>query len=244
MNPSSLTEARTLFDQVKRRVARARKTRIVVCPPDLYLGAIAASYRGTSIAFGSQDVSAHEKIGKHTGSVSGSILRNSGVSYCLVGHSERRADGETDSYIARKTRASLRSGLVTILCVGEAHRDTSGRYLRFVEKQIKESLKGVTRPLVTRLVLAYEPIWAIGKSAKNAMKPTDVHQMNLFVRKALVKQYGRKAGMKIPILYGGSVEPGNVGALIKEAAMDGFLVGHASRTPADFAEIVKAMEAC
>ena len=238
MYPKTLREAKKLFNGIARRVSRTRGATIVVCPPLPYLEELKRTYRGTKIRFGAQDVSLHEKEGAHTGEVSASMLKNLGAQYAIVGHSERRAMGETDDIVAAKVRAALKAGLVPLICIGERERDREGKYFSWLERELAASLGAVSRAHARRLVIAYEPIWAIGKTARGAMKPQEVHEMIIFIKKVLSKHYGRKLGMRVPILYGGSVEPGNVLGLMRDGAADGFLVGHASIAPRDFAAIV------
>lgn len=239
MHPTTLVAARRLFRGVTRRVARVRSASVVVCPPMLYLSDLINGYSGSTVLFGAQDISIEQKEGSFTGEVSGTMLKRAGVSYVIVGHSERRARGETDELVAQKVSAALAAGLTPVICVGEKERDEEGHYLRRLEQQIRTSLDGVTRPNAKRMVVAYEPIWAIGKTAADAMTPMKLHEMSLFVKKVLVKKYGRKAGSSIKILYGGSVEPENDDALIAEGGVEGFLVGHASLDAEMFASVVK-----
>ena len=234
MNPSTLVEARRLFSAIARRTARIRTAKIIICPPILYLADLVNGYRGTTIMFGAQDISAELKEGSFTGEISGTMLKRLGVSYVIVGHSERRARGETDELVARKVRSAFLSGMIPIVCVGETARDEDGRYLQWLERQINDSLEGITRQKAAKLILAYEPIWAIGKTALHAVSPENLHEMMLFIKKVLVKRYGRKVGSSIRILYGGSVEPANDNILMSEGGVDGFLVGHASLNSNDF----------
>jgi len=238
MNPGTLNEARKLFRDVAKKVARARHSDVVICPPILYLADLMGGYSGSKILFGAQDISLFEKNGSFTGEVSGTMLKRAGATYVVVGHSERRSMGETDSIVAGKTLASLRSGLIPIVCVGEHRRDEGGEYLRGLEQQIRASLALVPKNKSRHLIVAYEPLWAIGKSTKEAIGAHELHETALFVRKILVRMFGRKEGSSIRILYGGSVEPGNDDSLTNAGGIDGFLVGHASLRASDFASIV------
>jgi triosephosphate isomerase (TIM) len=241
MRPQTLVGARQLFNGVKRRTLRYARTTVVLCPPTLYIGALAHSYKGRHIHIGAQDVF-WKNSGSHTGAISPFMIKSIGVQYVIVGHSERRALGETDDIVARKTRAVLKEKMRAILCVGEQKRDNAGNYLHFLERELEESLNGVSRELVKRLIVAYEPIWAIGRHAKDAVTPEDLHRMSLFVRKVLSKLYGRTVGLKIPVLYGGSVEENNAEMLLRGGAVDGFLVGHASLDAEKFSTIVSVTD--
>jgi triosephosphate isomerase (TIM) len=179
----------------------------------------------------------YERLGARTGEISPSMLKNMGVKYVIIGHSERRALGETDEVVQKKVAATLREELIAIVCVGEEKRDTHGNYLTHVEKQLRAALKGVPKAKLQNIVIAYEPVWAIGTG--NNATPEDAHEMKLFIQKILSDLYGRNALAKIRILYGGSVTKGNAEELLNKGAVDGFLVGGASLRASEFATIAK-----
>lgn len=237
MNPLSLKEARELLAGVRRAAKKARGVHIVVCPPFVHLSSFK---RGRdSVHLGAQDVF-FERKGAFTGEVSAPMVRDVGAAYVIVGHSERRKLGEDNTMVNRKMKAAFAEHLRVIFCVGETARDIHGRYFAYLEEELLEGLQGVSRNMLKNLVIAYEPIWAIGKSAEDAMKPEDMHQMSIFIKKILVKRFGKSGAFRVPILYGGSVEPENAEALLKEGEADGFLVGHASLRVKDFKEILEA----
>jgi triosephosphate isomerase len=234
MNPSSLKEAQELLSQVKRVAKRTRGgVKVVVCPPFIYLGALG---RG-DIQLGAQDVF-FERRGAFTGEVSPAMLGDIGATHVIVGHSERRRLGEDNVIVNRKIKAALMENLQVIFCIGEAVRDIHGRYFQFLEEQLLVGLKGVSRNALRNLLIAYEPIWAIGKSVEDAAAPEDVHQMSIFIKKILVKRFGKSSALRVPILYGGSVESGNAEAILREGKADGFLVGHTSLDAKEFGEIL------
>jgi len=239
MHPGTLVEARRLFSSIARKVARVRNATVVICPPTLFLSELAVGYSGTTILFGAQDISTEIKEGSFTGEVSGAMLKRAGATYVIVGHSERRTRGETNEVVAEKMASSLASGLTPVLCVGEHQRDSEGHYLKQLEHELISSLRNVSRQKASRIIVAYEPLWAIGKTSASSVTPDDLHQMSLFIKKVLVKNYGRKIGSGIRILYGGSVEPSNDDGLMQGGGVDGFLVGHASLVADDFVEVVK-----
>lgn len=240
MNPASLKEAKRIFDILKKKNISVRKTIPVICPPFLYEGDLAMGYRGGKFRFGLQDVH-FQNDGQSTGEISTEMAKNSRADFVIVGHSERRENGETDKVVSMKLRQSIDSGLVAILCVGEKERDNDGNYLRFVEEQLKESLLSVSKNKVSKLVVAYEPIWAIGKN-KKAIGLHELHQMIIFIRKILVEIYGKKLAMDIPILYGGSVDADNAREILDETQINGLLVGRASLNPHVFGDILKEAE--
>jgi triosephosphate isomerase len=207
-------------------------------PPSLMLAPLKAKFRAAE--FGVQNVSA-EREGAHTGEVSAVQAKAAGAGYAIVGHSERRAMGETDAQVAAKVRAVLEAGMQVLLCVGERDRDDAGRYLRTLAAQIVASLDGVDPKAAKMVAVAYEPIWAIG-AGKSAIGPNDLLETARFVRKTLREVLGAEVGDKTYILYGGSVDGDNAAGLVTEGEVDGFLVGRASLDPFAFAAIVKACQ--
>ena len=189
MHPDTLSDAQKIFTASKRAASRAKKSSIVVCPPALYISAL-QSKKSLSQPFslGAQNVY-HSNIGSHTGEIAPRMLKKIGCRYVIVGHSERRKDGESHDSIAQKAKAVLEEGMIPILCVGEHARDSRGAYLRWLSEQINASLAGISRQKISRIVLAYEPLWAIGKSAQDAIDADTLHQTILFIRTVLVKRF-------------------------------------------------------
>lgn len=236
MNPATLGNARKLFLDIRERIGkRVENVQVVIAPPVPFISEFRELSPTGRIALGAQDVS-HEEGGAHTGDVSVSMLKSVGVSHVIVGHSERRAGGETDKEIAQKMREVLAGKLTAILCVGESKRDKQGSYFTVVERQLISALADVAPAHVKNLVVAYEPVWAIG-TGKDAA-PEDVEEMKLFIQKILADRFGRTSISKVEILYGGSVTPKNAAELLELGKVDGFLVGGASLRARDFAEII------
>jgi triosephosphate isomerase len=232
-------------DAAKKFAASLRKksrsfvgTDAWLAPAFPLLPLVAAALKGSSIKVGAQTISIHAE-GAHTGEVSAKMLKGLGVSFVLIGHSERRAAGESDEVIRAQLAAALGAGLTAILCVGEEEREPDGSHFAHIANQIHRALHGVT-PVAGRLIVAYEPVWAIGKTAAEAMRGEDIEETAIFIRKILSEALGREAVSRVPILYGGSVEPANAQTLIKEGGINGFLVGHASADVDSFIEILKA----
>ncbi len=222
---------------LRRKAANFTGTEAWLAPAFPLITPVAAALKGSAIKVGAQTISAHAEPA-HTGEVSVQMLKALGASFVLVGHSERRAAGESDEQVRQQLVAALASWLTVILCVGEAVREPDGSHFAQIANQISRALHGLVPG--TRLVVAYEPVWAIGKTAIEAMKPEDIEETAIFIRKILSEALGRDAVSKVPILYGGSVEPTNAQALIKEGGVNGFLVGHASADVDSFLEILKA----
>ncbi len=242
MNPLSLQEAEKLFTNIAKFVSDIKKTGIVVCPPSLYLEKLkSANWRTRKISLGAQNVF-WEDIGAYTGEVSGDMLYNAGARYVIVGHSERRRLGENNSDVNKKVKSSIRAGLTPILCIGESVRDRNHGYLNFIKTQIEEYLNGVSKNSISKVIIAYEPIWAIGKGAYSAT-PEEFREMNIFIRKILSDKFGVKIVENIKIIYGGSVDEKNTEGFIKDGQADGFLVGRASLNPKKFYKIAKICEA-
>ena len=240
MNPESLEEAKRIFNFTKKTVSLIKNTDVVICPPFLFLYPLSNSKLPKNLFLGAQDIS-NEVKGAFTGEVSAEMVKNSRASYSIVGHSERRAMGETNKIINKKLQVAFNSALTPILCIGEKERDKEGTYLEFIKNQVKECLSGLQKKYLVGLLLAYEPVWAIGKSYREAMSPTDVHEMVLFIKKVVGELFGKDIAGSLRILYGASVEPENTALLFEHGNIDGLLVGHASLT-SQFGEILKAVD--
>ena len=241
MNPSTLKEAGMLFIKTKRTASRIEKVETVICPPYPYLGMFAHG-ETTRVSLGAQDVF-WANSARATGEISPQMLQDIGVSYCIVGHSERRALGETDDIISKKLKAVLAEGLTPIVCVGEKERDAEGRYFDTLKRQITASFVGTTKAQFRDIAIAYEPLWAIGKSAREAMEPRVIREMAIFIQKVLSDIYGEETAGFPRILYGGSAEEGNTASILSEGGVSGLLVGHASLDAERFARMLKSANA-
>lgn len=209
---------------------------ILVCPPFTALAAAALAAKGTAVQVGAQNMNDNTQ-GAFTGEVAPGMIKDTGATHVIIGHSERRQFyGETDVLINKKVRLALEQGLTPILCVGEtlAERE-AGKTFAVVERHVSEGLKGLPAADVPRVVIAYEPVWAIG-TGKTA-SPDQAQEVHGFVRRKLEALFGN-AAEKVRVLYGGSVKPDNVDALMAQPDIDGGLVGGASLKADDFARIV------
>lgn len=236
MNPSNEKEAINIFKTFKEQKYNSTNTTIVFCPPFVFLKTLKEMYMGSKIFFGAQDIF-WKKEGSFTGEISADMIKGLGGRFVITGHSERRALGENNEMVAQKTKQALKEGFHTVLCVGEPDRDDHGNYLHFIKEQIEDSLRSTSRTLVKNLIVAYEPIWAIGKG-KKAMTPDDLHRMALYVKKTLIAMYGKKIGSAVPIIYGGSVDSDNARDIVYEGLVDGLLVGRASLNAYEFSKII------
>ncbi|MGC2224177.1 MAG: triose-phosphate isomerase [Methylocella sp.] len=227
----SLNEAASICKAVA--AGGAGKAEIVVCPPATLLMAVTAICEGTKVGVGGQDCHA-EASGAFTGDISAEMLKDAGATYVILGHSERRAGHhETNEQVRAKAKAALRAGLMAIICVGEtrAERDAGGA-LAIVGKQLASSIPDNSPP--GRIVIAYEPVWAIGTGFTPA--PQDIAEMHGFIRER-ANQHLPGEGANLRILYGGSVNPANAAELLRVEDVDGALVGGASLHSAEFMAI-------
>lgn len=212
---------------------------VAVCPPSVYLHDVGAAVRGTSIILGAQNMY-HEAEGAFTGEISGPMLRDLGCRYVILGHSERRQFfGDTDGTVNQKTKAALKHGLIPIVCVGESLSEReAGQTSRVVEAQVRGSLAGLNAEQGGSLVMAYEPVWAIG-TGKTAT-PAQAEEVHSQIRGLLTELFGGSVAQSIRIQYGGSVKPDNAAELMSQPNIDGALVGGASLKADSFAAIVLA----
>lgn len=241
MNPASLKEANRIFGAIKKTAAKLKKTETVVCPPFVYLHELKPNKKG--IKTGAQDIFWDDKKTAYTGEISAAMLKDARAEYVIVGHSERREYfGETNETVNKKIKASLKNGFKVIFCVGEKSRAGDEDYLRFVRAEIEEGLKGASRKLLKNLILAYEPIWAIGKKGPAADSPEDVMQMAIYIRRIILPFAGKDLARHFPVLYGGSVNPKNAEDFLRDAGVQGLLIGHESLIPEHFEKILKIAE--
>ena len=237
MNPDTMRQAKALFEATRRVADRAKNVSIVIAPPSIFLRELASGYKGAKISFASQNIH-FENIGAHTGEIAPEMVRDAKAAYALVGHAERRALGETNEETRAKVNAAIAAKLMPILCVGERKRDHSGEHFDFVKEQLKIGLKDVSPAHIAKTIIAYEPVWEIG--ASEAMSPALMHEMAIFIRKSVVATHGEK-GMKIRILYGGSVDETNAKDMMRDGDVQGLLVGRASVDADTFALLIKSL---
>jgi len=239
MNPKTLEEAKEISRKTRAVAADLTRTEVVACPPFIYLESIIPTSSSTHFHIGSQNVS-FEEGGPHTGEVSAAQLKNLGIEYVIVGHSEVRTAGDTSATVAKKLNAVLSAGLTPVLCVGEKERNDDGAHYEFLKEQIKNSLADVPKKYAREIILAYEPVWAIG--AKEAMAPEAIHEMSIFVKKVFADVFGPDVATKITVLYGGSVNALNAADIITTGQVDGLLVGRESVNVEGFRELLRAVD--
>ncbi len=239
MNPTSTSDAKKLLKGYIKHTSAYRGVDVVMCPPAYFLRTLRDQYRGKGFLFGGQTISEHEQ-GSHTGDISLPMLLDSKCSHVILGHSEQRNEGETNQGVNKKIQLSLKSKVTPVACIGESDRDEDAGYLFFVKKQVTEIFKGLTPAQAKKVVVAYEPIWAIG--AKEPMQGHEMHQMVLFIRKVLTKLYSAKTAKDVAIIYGGSINESNVDDMNKNGFVDGLIIGRASLDPAQVAALARALK--
>lgn len=213
---------------------------VAVCPPFVYLQAVANALSSSNIALGAQDVF-YEGNGAYTGEISAAMLKDCCCTYVIIGHSERRhVIGETDAMINKKIKAAIHGGLLPIFCVGEllAERD-AGKTMQVVEEQVRRGLDGLCDERVQAVTIAYEPVWAIG-TGRNAT-PQQAQEVHFGIRSLLEKLYNKKIAQSMRIQYGGSAKLANTAELMAQPDVDGLLVGGASLKVEEFAGMVKTV---
>jgi triosephosphate isomerase len=229
MNPQTMAEAELLFNSIQRGIKKSKNVEVVICPPFLYISNLKS--QKSNLKLGAQDVF-WERKGAYTGEVSPMMLKDLGCQYVIIGHSERRKYfGETEEMVNKKIKAVLRAKLKPILCIGETKEEKrEGKTLGVLRIQIKKALKNLTIKELNNLIIAYEPLWAIGRGTP--CDPKEAKEVLLFLRKIF---------KKLLFLYGGSVNSKNAADYLKKAGFNGLLVGGASLSPREFIEIVRAV---
>lgn len=233
MTPS---EARALVEELKPLV-RDAECEVVVCPPYVDLSAVSELIKGSNIRLGAQNIHWAEK-GAFTGEISANMLKELGVEYAIIGHSERRQYfGETDETVNARARAAIAAGITPIICVGESLEEReNGKTEAKVSGQVRKDLDGIAAEDVAKLVIAYEPIWAIG-TGKTATDEQANETIGM-IRATVAGMFGRETAEALRIQYGGSMKPSNAKSLMAMPEIDGGLIGGASLKAADFSKVV------
>jgi triosephosphate isomerase len=235
------TEATALAGALAKQVGGMTDREVLIAPPFTALDAARLAIAGTRILLGAQNVHGEDR-GAYTGEISAAMLVEAGCTHVIIGHSERRQYyGETDAGVNARLRGALGAGLVPIVCVGEtlAERE-AGSTIAVIERQVHDGLAGIDPTHHPRIVLAYEPIWAIGTG--RTATPEQAQEVHLAIRKRIGELAGAELADRVRILYGGSVKPDNIDALMAQPDLDGALVGGASLDAVAFARIVQFQE--
>ncbi|MGA2090140.1 MAG: triose-phosphate isomerase [Endomicrobiales bacterium] len=237
----TIPEALVLVEGLKKNLAGVKNREILVCPAFCALASVAQALKGTGIKVGAQNLHWESK-GAFTGEISPAMLVDAGCSHVIIGHSERRQYfGETDESVNKKMKAAFGAGLIPVVCVGETLADReAGKTMTVIATQVKNGLAGLTADQSQIVVIAYEPVWAIG-TGKTAT-PAQAEEVHASIRKLYAGMYGDTAAQAVRILYGGSVKPDNVTDLMKQPNIDGGLVGGASLEIESFSKLVTYQE--
>lgn len=232
----TVSESISIINSINVRLEKKQNVKVVVCPPFTSLDRVHEKLDGTGILLGAQNVY-FIPSGAFTGEISVEMLKDVGVTYCIVGHSERRQYfAETDENINKKIETLLDNNIVPILCVGESlDQREGGDYKEFVEMQLRKAYSGIDPRKIGKSIIAYEPIWAIGTGV--TATPDIAQDMCEFIRYTIKKMYGEDTSSKISILYGGSVNLSNIEDIMNKADIDGVLVGGASLKP-EFVDMI------
>lgn len=242
MNPVTLKDAKQTYSSIKKIASKMRKTKVLICAPAIYLSELKKLNLGASkVELGAQDVHFVDQ-GAQTGGISAYMVRDLGVKTTIIGHSERRAAGDNDELLNQKIKIALAAGLRVILCIGEAVRDNRGEYLNILKDQLQKDLANFPMRQADKLIIAYEPVWAIGKNATGVETPEGFLHNKIFIRKIVSQILGKKKALALPVLYGGSANALNAGDFLNAGQADGLLVGRDSLNPKNFAEIIKIAE--
>ncbi|HET7522059.1 MAG TPA: triose-phosphate isomerase [Bacillales bacterium] len=236
----TIREAQSFIMEIKEKIPDAGVVDTVVCPPSLFLHSLVKRAEGSDVKIGAQNMY-HETNGAFTGETSPLALRDLGVAYVILGHSERRQlFGETDEWIRHKVGAAFRNGLTPILCVGETlDARESGETEEVVRGQVQKALQGLTEEQAVQVVIAYEPVWAIGTGESSSAE--DANAVCSYIRSELGKRFSAEIAEAVRIQYGGSVKPNNIESFLKQPDIDGALVGGASLEPESFLQLVEAV---
>src|ERR1043165_2736484 len=223
---------------LKPQVANANHCEVVIAPVFTALKTVANRLEGSNVRVAGQDCATEMEQGAHTGEVSAEMLKDAGASHVIIGHSERRQFYcDTDLFVRKKTQAAIVAGLTAIVCVGETleQRD-QGKAEQVVSGQLEGGLSGLTASDLDRIIVAYEPVWAIGTG--RTATPEQAQEMHAFIRRVFAQSHSESAAESLRILYGGSVKPDNIAGLMAQPDIDGALVGGASLKADSFAQIV------
>lgn len=239
MNPKSLNIALQIYKQTIKGIKKSGSVQAVVCVPNIYLGSL-VKIKKSNVLLGLQDAN-FIPVGAETGSVSIEMASSYKPAFALVGHSEVRRRGETDSDVNQKVLEYLRHKINPVICVGEDVRDETGKYLNVIKKQIENALIGIAKKDLKNINIAYEPIWAIGAGAKRPATAPECLEVAIYIRKVLTDLFGVANAKEVRILYGASVNVADTASFIQDGGVDGLLVGRESLVAQDFIKIVNTV---
>ena len=241
MAPDTLLRAKDIYSKYTKFSKKLKKTEAVVCVPYVYTHSLRALKGAPRLSVGAQDVFG-EVSGSYTGEVNIKMLKDAGVTHVILGHSERRTLGETSEEINKKIQVVLGAGLSAVVCIGEKNRDVGGKFYNELQQELENTLSDIQPKYFRKLIIAYEPIWAIGKPSDEAMDGERMYEMNIFIQKAVTDLFGKDAVKKLRIIYGGSIDSTNIERMISEGQVDGVLVGRAGLNQKEFGKMLEILD--
>jgi triosephosphate isomerase (TIM) len=235
-----LHQSQKLVSEIINGLGKDNKTEVIVCPSFTSLSEVSSLLKGTQVKLGSQNMY-YEESGAYTAEISADMLKSVGCEYVILGHSERRVIfNESDELINKKVKTALLKGLKPIFCIGELlEQRESGETMKVVSSQIEKGLEGITAERMKNIIIAYEPVWAIG-TGKTAT-PEQAQEVHLFIRELVAKKFSMSVAENLIIQYGGSVKPDNSGELLSQKDIDGALVGGACLKADSFLRIIASV---
>jgi triosephosphate isomerase len=240
MAPEKSVQAVDLIKKTNNIAKQYKKNLVlIVCPPAVFLSTAMKNIK-VPLLLGAQGITGSELVAQ-TGLMSAGMIKDTGAQYCIIGHSETRARGDSNANVKDQLTRLLEKKIIPIVCIGEKNRDAQGWYLSEVKEQLETALADLGPAQVKKILIAYEPVWAIGASATRAATPAECREMIIFIRKMLSDKYGEKTASAITVLYGGSADEVNAKTFLTEGNAGGFLVGRVSLDAKRFAALAKSI---
>ena len=240
MNPATKEEAKEIFASIRKTAMRLRRARVIIFPPAVFLSSLES--KKNPVYLGIQDID-KDISGARTGAISAKMAKSVGARYVIVGHSERRALGDSDIIVAEKFNRAIEAGLIPILCIGEKKRDQDGDYFSEITRELSTVLKSVIKTSAPKFMVAYEPVWAVGGAYDNALSSEEMRAMTIFIKKTCADYMPKEKALRTPVLYGGSVDAENAKLMLSHGDIDGLLIGRQSLDAGRFSEIIKFADA-
>ncbi|MGI9118352.1 MAG: triose-phosphate isomerase [Minisyncoccia bacterium] len=240
LNPQTTIEAKKIFNGIKKSSTKLKNVNTVVCVPYVFISEL-KKLASKKCILGAQDVAMFNE-GAHTGLVSSVMVKKLGCLYTIIGHSEVRSRGESDADVRTKVTSAVANDLIPIICVGEQVRDTQGFFWHTIKEQVTTAISNLPKKSLEKIIIAYEPVWAIGKDALRPATTAECFEVVLFIRKVISDMFSIEDAHNVQIIYGGSVTHKDSIGFIEHGGVDGYLVGHESLLPKNFEIILTNTE--
>jgi len=235
MNPATVSEAKSIAKLIQKITPNSKYIEAVICPPSVFLYSLSKEVKG-KVKYGHQGAY-FKDTGAYTTKISASMVASAGAKYVIIGHSEERKEGLSNENINDSLKAVLREGMTPVLCVGENERDQNGFYFNSIREQIEIALSGISKARYADIIIAYEPVWAIGSGAQRPASQSEFLEIKIYIQRIITDLSNRKTADEVPIIYGGSVDDTNINIFLEVGAM-GFLPGRASLSPIIFSKMI------